>query len=138
MNRNNLEAYNCSLLQAGQLLRVPTVDACVERAGAWDCYDVQQGDTLADLSTEKSGKLLINSAYLASFNERALWGASYGDTLFAGQQLKLPRYHCEPTPCDGPSARLHPRRRRPHEDTRRAALGRPSAVAVPRYVDGFR
>ena len=39
----------------------------------------------------------MSPGFLASFNERALWGASYGDTLFAGQQLKLPRYHCEPT-----------------------------------------
>merc|ERR1719502_1385401 len=51
MNRNNLEAYNCSLLEVGQLLRVPTGDACVERPGAWGCYDVQPGDTLAKLST---------------------------------------------------------------------------------------
>jgi LysM repeat protein len=92
-NSNSLPRHNCSILEVGTTLRVPT-DACVPKDGAWKCHHVQSdNESLADLSTERTGENKVNTEYLGAYNERVLWGNS---NLWPNMDIKIPFYHCHP------------------------------------------
>jgi LysM repeat protein len=93
LNRNTLQSFNCSFLEVGQSLRVPTSDACTPVPGAWSCYDVADHDNLFNIARSHG----ISESYLESYNKRALWGAPYPGGLWAGTQLRIPQYRCNPT-----------------------------------------
>jgi len=94
LNINAMAGYDCSNLQIGQVLRIPN-DQCSPVAGAWLCHTVQEGESLATLSTEKTGKFGVNINYIQRYNEATLWGS--GNILYPGMQLKIPLYHCVPS-----------------------------------------
>jgi LysM repeat protein len=98
LNRNNLPDLNCSAIEAGQVLRVPSRNKCVEVPGRWTCHTIQEGERGFDaLSTSgvvepgASPMYLVNSAYIASFN------IVEGYQLYEGMVIKIPVYHCHAT-----------------------------------------
>jgi hypothetical protein len=84
-------------LKSGDSLRVP-FDQCLPKVGAWNCYTVKAGDTLESVATG-SESLVQNVDTLKSYNLEILYG---DDTLYPGQQLRLPIHICfedEPSDC---------------------------------------
>jgi LysM repeat protein len=60
------------------------------KVGAWKCYTVKAGDTLTSVATG-SKSLVQNAGTLKSYNLEILYG---DDTLYPGQQLRLPIHIC--------------------------------------------
>jgi hypothetical protein len=73
-------------------LRVP-FDQCTPKVGAWNCYTVKAGDTLQSVAPYSPSLIQGTGAAdkLKSYNLDILYS---DDTLYPGQQLRLPIHIC--------------------------------------------
>jgi LysM repeat protein len=79
-------------VKPGDSLRVP-YDRCQTKPGVWECHDVVSGDTLESVAMSPRS-VMLNYDTLKYANLDVLHGE---DTLYAGQQLRLPRHTCYDT-----------------------------------------
>jgi hypothetical protein len=79
-------------VKSGDSLRVP-FDQCMPKVGAWNCYTVKAGDTLESVATGPQSLIQGKGAAdkLKLYNLEILYG---DDTLYPGQQLRLPIHTC--------------------------------------------
>jgi hypothetical protein len=80
-------------VKPGDSLRVP-FDQCTPKVGAWNCYTVKEaGETLSSVATGPQSLIRGDGAAdkLKSYNLDILYA---DDTLYPGQQLRLPIHIC--------------------------------------------
>lgn len=89
---NRDEFPSCDKVPHGTSLRVPNdyppAGKCMPKLGAWDCYVVQEGDTLDSIAHAPSSKMRSVSV-LQMLNEDVLYNETQ---LYPGMQLRLPAF----------------------------------------------